>query len=367
MDDIFKKASCTNCQDLIDGARIECCECPVFDLCLQCFADGAEIGPHKSNHSYRVIDHLAVRIFGVHDPWTASEHLKLLDAVLGNSCDSWDRISAAVATRTPAECKEVYLTRYVNGNLGLASWANISNSMLHVDIDDQGSSFEKVLAKIPPLDVTFQQAEILGFQPLRDDYERNCYPEAEALVSHLQIDDPSETSIEQSLKLDRINMYLDKLRERHRRKRIIKDYQLVAKYFESLNPTKMPPSPAEQELRDKMRPFARFMNSVEFERLISSLTRERELRKRINHLKKVHDKGLTSSQSDVAITSNSVWPGADWNMLPSSSFDDWKVNLSESDSENDDTVEESGGGTTLNSVHLMKMGSTSNATYYMEH
>lgn len=47
---------CNYCNKDISGTiRIKCAKCPDFDLCLECFSVGAEVTPHKSNHSYRVI------------------------------------------------------------------------------------------------------------------------------------------------------------------------------------------------------------------------------------------------------------------------------------------------------------------------
>lgn len=55
---------------------------------------------------------------------------------------------------------------------------------------------------------------------------------AEELVSSLQLENKSEDSeIETALKLAQVDMYIRRLRERYRRKRVVRDYQLVAKFF----------------------------------------------------------------------------------------------------------------------------------------
>jgi Zinc finger, ZZ type len=47
---------CNYCNKDISGKiRIKCSKCPDFDLCVECFSVGAEVTPHKSNHSYRVM------------------------------------------------------------------------------------------------------------------------------------------------------------------------------------------------------------------------------------------------------------------------------------------------------------------------
>ncbi|XP_030759482.1 transcriptional adapter 2B-like [Sitophilus oryzae] len=302
MADIFDKVSCTYCQDEINGVRIQCCECPDFDICLQCFAVGAEIGPHKNDHPYKFVDHCAVSIFGGRGAWTGTEHLKLLDAAELYSYGSWDKVAAHVETRTAEECKEEYIARYLNGNIGLATWAEVSKPNLYMDlIEDEGPLSQKALSKLPPLDATLEEARVLGYKPHRDDFEGEYNPEAERLVSDLQLDEQGETEIEKCLKLAKIDMYIRRLRERQRRKRIVRDYQLVAKYFDNLrrDPTKPLYPQAEKELRDGMRPFAQFLNSGEHERLIASVNRERELRHRLSELKRYRSLGLTTHEEIV--------------------------------------------------------------------
>lgn len=58
--------------------------------------------------------------------------------------------------------------------------------------------------------------------------------EAEGLISNLSLDPEKDSEMEISLKLAIIDMYTRRLRERARRKRIVRDYQLVGKYFANI-------------------------------------------------------------------------------------------------------------------------------------
>ncbi|KAH1014891.1 transcriptional adapter 2B isoform X2 [Dendroctonus ponderosae] len=302
MADLLPKVTCTYCQEDINGVRVQCCECQDFDICLQCFASGAEIGTHKNDHPYRFVDHGSVSIFGGRGSWTGREQLKLLEAAELYSYANWDLMAEQVGTRTAEECREEFTARYLDGNIGKVMWGNVSKPNLVINLaEDEGPLSPAALAKLPPLDATLEEAKILGYKPHRDDFEREYNPEAEQLVAHLQLEDNTDSDVERVLKLAVVDMYIRRLRERQRRKRIVRDYQLVAKYFDNLrrDPSK-PLYPKEQkELRDCMRPFAQFLNAGEHEQLITSLERERELRDRLTELKRYRSLGLTTQEEIV--------------------------------------------------------------------
>ncbi|CAH1968874.1 unnamed protein product [Acanthoscelides obtectus] len=306
MADLFAKiqSTCTYCQEEINGLRIQCCVCPDFDICLQCFSVGAEIGPHKNDHAYKFVDQCVSSVFGGRGAWTGKEQLQLLDAVEVYGFGNWESVSKHVETRTPEEVKEEYISHYLDGNIGKATWAPLANhkSVLvdHVP-DDDGPLSPTTTAKLPPLDITLDEACLLGYKPHRDDYEREYNMEAEQLVSKLTLDPDEDTEMEIAMKLAIVDMYTRRLKERARRKRIVKDYQLVAKYFANLrkDPSKRPMTKEQRELHEKMRVFSQYMPSGEHERLLASIERERELRHRLNELIRYRGLGLITQEDIV--------------------------------------------------------------------
>lgn len=47
---------CNYCnKDITGKIRIKCGVCSDFDLCVECFSVGAQVSPHESDHSYRVM------------------------------------------------------------------------------------------------------------------------------------------------------------------------------------------------------------------------------------------------------------------------------------------------------------------------
>ncbi len=61
--ELYQKFNCNYCQEDIPGLRIKCAECTDFDLCLDCFSCGAQIGKHKVNHKYLFMNNGGFSIF----------------------------------------------------------------------------------------------------------------------------------------------------------------------------------------------------------------------------------------------------------------------------------------------------------------
>jgi transcriptional adapter 2-beta len=304
MADLFAKVSCTYCEEEITGIRVQCCVCQDFDICLQCFSTGAEIGTHKNDHAYKFVEHWSVSIFGGRGNWTGGEELQLLDSVELYGFGNWELVSQHVETRSPEEVRDEYISRYLDGNIGKATWAESRDRqpMLidHVP-EDNGPLSPLVISRLPPLDATPEEAQLLGYKPHRDDYEREYDMSAEQLVSSLQLDTAEDTDVEVALKLSMVDMYTRRLRERAKRKRIVRDYQLVAKFFSNQRKesNKRPLSKEQREFRENMKVFSQFLTSSEHEQLINNIEREKELRHRLSELMRYRSLGLTTQEEVI--------------------------------------------------------------------
>ncbi|GLV43358.1 transcriptional Adaptor 2b [Carabus blaptoides fortunei] len=300
MAELFGKYTCTYCQENINGLRVQCCVCEDFDICLQCFASGAEIGPHKNDHSYRFKDSCGVILFGGRGNWTCKEEVQLLDAMELYGFGNWELISKHIGTKTPEEVKEEYITRYLEGSIGRHTWGKVINTRtVHCELEtDKGPLAPDVTSRLPPLDITPEECEQLGYMPHRDDFEREYDTDAEQLVSSLSVSPNQDSEVELALKLAQVDKYTRRLRERARRKRVVRDYQLVAKFFatQRKDSTRRVLSKEQKEFRDRMRVFSQFHTSAEHERLIENIERERELRMRIGELLRYRSLGLTTQQ-----------------------------------------------------------------------
>ncbi|XP_029676462.1 transcriptional adapter 2B isoform X1 [Formica exsecta] len=305
MADLYAKYNCTYCQEDIAGLRVKCIECPEFDLCLQCFSAGAEIGQHKNNHAYQFMDSGTISIFNGRGNWTAREELRLLDAIEQFGFGNWEDISTHIETRTPEEAKEEYIARYLNGNIGKHTWPPTESyvpNLTDQTKSDHGPLSPDLTSKLPPLDITPEEATQLGYMPQRDDFERviinlkDYNHEAESLVSSLFLNPAEDDDLDIALKLAQVDMYTNNLRERARRKRVVRDYQLVSAFFASSRKDKgikKKHTKEEKEFRDRMRVFAQFYTAQEHEQFLTNLERERELRLRLSELYRYRENGIT--------------------------------------------------------------------------
>ncbi|KAH8332762.1 hypothetical protein KR074_010407 [Drosophila pseudoananassae] len=297
--DLFTKYNCTNCQDDILGIRVHCAECENFDLCLQCFAAGAEIGAHQNNHAYQFMDTgtSILSVFRGKGAWTAREEIRLLDAIEQYGFGNWEDISKHIETKSAEDAKEEYVNKFVNGTIGRATWTPAQSQrprlIDHTGDDDAGPLGTSALASLPPLDINTDEAMQLGYMPNRDSFEREYDPTAEQLISNITLSS-EDTEVDVMLKLAHVDIYTRRLRERARRKRMVRDYQLVSNFFRNRNYALHQGLTKEQrEFRDRFRVYAQFYTCNEYERLLGSLEREKELRIRQAELYRYRYNGLT--------------------------------------------------------------------------
>uniref|UniRef100_A0A182F986 receptor protein-tyrosine kinase n=1 Tax=Anopheles albimanus TaxID=7167 RepID=A0A182F986_ANOAL len=258
-----------------------------------CFAAGAEIGPHRNDHSYQFMDSGILSIFRGKGGWSAREELHLLDAIEQYGFGNWEDISKHIETRTPEEAKEEYVSKFLNGTIGRHTWqVAVDQRPILTDhtSDDTGPLSQLLIQKLPPMDCTPEEAAALGYMPNRDDFEREYDPTAEQLVSTLSLQ-PDDEDVDMLLKLAQVDIYTRRLRERARRKRVVRDYQLVANFFRG-NMKRARQTRDQREFRERLRTYSQFYTSLEFERLISSLERERALRIRLSELNRYRWNGI---------------------------------------------------------------------------
>lgn len=182
----------------------------------------------------------------------------------------------------------------MHGTIGKHTWLPATNQRpLLVDHteNDNGPLSQLLTQRLQPLDVTPEEASQLGYMPNRDDFEREYDPAAEQLISSLSLN-PDDDEVDIVLKLAQMDIYTRRLRERARRKRQVRDYQLVSNFFRGSR-QRVRLNRDQREFRDRFRVFAQFYSAHEFDRLLSSLDREKLLQVRLAELYRYRWNGLT--------------------------------------------------------------------------
>ncbi len=342
--ELYQRFQCDYCQEDIPGLRVRCADCHDFDLCLPCFACGAQIGKHKNTHKYIFMNNGGFAIFPEaedneddgsrrrksvchqlqstpsagsqeSDCWNAREAMRLLDAVEQYGYGNWKDIAGHVETKTPEQTKEEYVKHFIHGLVGKHTW---HEELRGYAVDhtansaDRGPLSPTLTGKLPPIAVSSQEALLLGYMPHRDDFE-DFEREMELLVAQIADKSVQDEDVDVALKLAQCDIYERRLREEVRRKRVARDYQLVSKFYREnpivqigalgkVSPTKISNQVKavkkgdgpRQGLFDSLRPMSQYFTAQEFSQFVSNLCVEKELKVRVKELQKYRHNGLTT-------------------------------------------------------------------------
>ncbi len=359
--ELYQRYVCDYCQEDIPGLRIKCADCLDFDLCLECFACGAQIGRHKNTHKYIFMNNGGFSIFrsraqedaaeeesallgrgnrhkrlstvasngsgssesngfgssnggGDEDPWNAREEMRLLDAVEQFGYGNWKDISQFVESKSAEQCKEEYIRHYIHGLVGKHTWKEQLRGFAvdHTQSPDMGPLSPTLTGKLPPINVSAQEALLLAYMPHRDDFE-DFDRDTENLVAQIADKSVEDEDVDVALKLAQCDIYERRLREQVRRKRVARDYQLVSRFYREnpivqigsnnkmISPVKISnqvravkkAEEPKQEITDALKPMTQFHTAQEFQRFVNNLCVEKELKVRVKELVKYRKHGLT--------------------------------------------------------------------------
>ncbi|XP_074647380.1 transcriptional adapter 2-beta-like isoform X2 [Tubulanus polymorphus] len=288
------KNYCTYCQNLVEGVRIRCAECPDIDLCLPCYACGAEFGSHKKDHDYIVLDNLDFPIYGVSINWTAGEELLLLDSVEQYGFGNWNDISSHVETKSAEECKNHYIALYIHGNIGQVTFPDSFKARIVDHTAEPGFSPPSHNQPIPPADLTVQEQHELGYMPYRDDFERDYDNAAESEISGLCLHHEDD-EIDTVFKLAQVDKYRQRLKERQRRKTIAREHGLLSQFFQNRQQTTKitKKKPGKEDLHQRLQVFSQVLSTAEREQYFENLDKEKLIKQKIKELQKYRRNGIT--------------------------------------------------------------------------
>uniref|UniRef100_A0A672GPV0 Transcriptional adapter n=1 Tax=Salarias fasciatus TaxID=181472 RepID=A0A672GPV0_SALFA len=266
--DPFDKPPCRGCSSYLTEPYIKCAECgpSPFLLCLQCFTRGFEYKKHQSDHKYEIM----TSDFPVLEPgWTAQEEMALLEAVMDCGFGNWQDVAYQMRSKTKEECESHYMKNFINNPLFSSTLLSLRKTKdyryaegaipFKPSDDPPRPTFDSVLSR-----------DMAGYMPARADFMEEFDNYAEWDLKDIDfVDDDSD--ILHALKLAVVDIYHSRLKERQRRKKIIRDHGLINlrkfQLLERCYPKEV------QELYDAMRRFARVVGPTEHDKFIESHAR----------------------------------------------------------------------------------------------
>uniref|UniRef100_A0A672YDQ8 Transcriptional adapter n=1 Tax=Sphaeramia orbicularis TaxID=375764 RepID=A0A672YDQ8_9TELE len=257
--DPFDKPPCRGCSSYLTEPYIKCAECgpSPFLLCLQCFTRGFEYKKHQSDHKYEIM----TSDFPVLEPgWTAQEEMALLEAVMDCGFGNWQDVAYQMRSKTKEECESHYMKNFINNPLFSSTLLSLKKT--------KDSRFADGAIPFKPTDdpprPTFDSVlsrDMAGYMPARADFMEEFDNYAEWDLKDIDfVDDDSD--VLRALKLAVVDIYHSRLKERQRRKKIIRDHGLInLRKFQSAGA--MHPKEV-QEMYDVMRRCCRVVGPAFF-------------------------------------------------------------------------------------------------------
>ncbi|XP_064425022.1 transcriptional adapter 2-alpha isoform X2 [Latimeria chalumnae] len=287
--DPFDKPPCRGCSSYLMEPYVKCAECgpQPFLLCLQCFARGFEYKKHQSNHSYEIM----TSDFAVLDPsWTAQEEMLLLEAVMDCGFGNWQDVANQMRTKTKEECEKHYMKHFINNPLFSSTLLSLKQAE-EAKTADTAVTFQSTDDPPRPTFDSLLSREMAGYMPARADFieEYDNYAEWDLRDIEFAEDD---SDVLHALKVAVVDIYHSRLKERQRRKKIIKDHGLISLRKFHIRERKYPKKV--QDLHEVMRRFAKLIGPTEHDKFIEGYALEFELWKEIKRLQEYRMAGITT-------------------------------------------------------------------------
>ncbi|KAG5363315.1 Transcriptional adapter 2 [Yarrowia sp. B02] len=293
------KFHCDVCScDCTNLVRIRCAECQDYDLCVQCFSQGASSGVHKPYHNYMIIEQHAYPIFT--EDWGADEELLLIEGAEMQGLGNWQDIADHIGGRSKEEVGEHYKEVYLDSpdyplppmkrkfDITAAEFA--ANKKERLDKRRNMPTALPVPKQKPTASVPACH-EVQGFMPGRLEFETEHENEAEMTVKDMVFDqDDTEADVE--LKITVLDIYNSRLTSRTERKRAIINHGLL-EYRKNASVDKKR-TKEERELVNKLKPFARVMTLQDFTDFVDGMIIELQCRRRLAELQEYRRNGITT-------------------------------------------------------------------------
>ncbi|KAI5280147.1 Transcriptional adapter ada2, partial [Ascosphaera aggregata] len=304
--------------------RINCASpvCQDYDLCVPCFAEGFSSKQHDPRtHPYYVIEQNSVPIFT--PDWGADEELLLLEGAEIYGLGSWADIADHIGGyRSKDEVRDHYIETYINSSkFPLPERADPVDTRLQDEISKEefqarkkrrieerkeaaklaqqtpASPKKKPTASVPACH------EVQGYMPGRLEFEHEYLNEAEEGVQSMSFEPSSVANLskdgqldaEMELKMTVKDIYISRLDERVKRKKIIFEHDLLD--YRKNQALEKKKTKEGRELLNKAKPFAQMLNHADFIEFTKALEYEQNLRIAIAQLQEWRNMGIADLKS----------------------------------------------------------------------
>ncbi|XP_043507377.1 transcriptional adapter 2-alpha-like isoform X2 [Frieseomelitta varia] len=223
---------CRICKSVLTEPYIRCAVCNKMELCPSCFSNGSEIGNHRNDHDYIIIKNEFPLID--ESGWTAKQELECLDVLQECGFGNWVDVAKRIQGKSPEECKNHYLQHYIDNQTlpGLPKIAETRASLFGCEVIPYSFKLQDI--EEPPRFApnTLNCKLLAGYNPARSDFQVNFDNHAELLISDLNYDEfdinDDNYELETELKVAIVQAYNNRLKERMRRRKIIRNHGLIA-------------------------------------------------------------------------------------------------------------------------------------------
>ncbi|KAK3914924.1 Transcriptional adapter 2-alpha [Frankliniella fusca] len=329
--------TCYICGMWLREPYISCVDCKNTLICTQCFASGGERNQHLNFHKYSVIRNE----FPLLGNWSAKEEMALLEAMIECGAGNWADIAKNVSSRTEEDCIKHYFN-YYSENSDLQLQAGETFSSHKIEIAQQAvfapynryvSNYKKISEfeapddqvkqlknndlkklKVNPYLKQYQQLSqradlsrplfecratqfIPGYNAARGEFSVEFDDNAEIMVAELdsELTDPDDPDYEivTDMQVAIVEAYNERLRERNRRKHIIRRHGLLL-LQKTIGWLQRFETTIGREIAEKLTGLMRVLSGKKFDFLMESLHAMGETRAKIKQLKELREKGIKS-------------------------------------------------------------------------
>lgn len=295
---------CDTCKgDVADTVHIKCAVCPAVRLCLECFAEGAELRgekEHENDHDYHVIDVVTQPLFD--EEWRADEELLLLDAILDKGLGNWiDAAEYVGGNKSKTKCEAHYHAVYLNSPT--APLPHLDGPMLNpstypMDATDYNAYASMNLNPPKSKGKLLPEAEMATFRQKRKEFDHEWKNEAEESIAEIDFT-VEDSELETEVKFKLIEAYNRILNERYERKAFVLQndlmYERMAKKAGALGI-----SPEVDPVSLMLKPFLRVQSVESHQRTVTNIFTELKVRKRIERLQQYRMHGIRTILEEKA-------------------------------------------------------------------